>query len=252
MAKPEPPPAPPDERWIEYRHPEDLPPDPGNVKGHDGALIWRSIVAHGVIELQTLDERTGRLISGHGRREAFMHGEQDAAAKLAAGEEVSVPSGVRLADDGRWLVPVVRGWASRDDDHARAALVGLNRSVESGGWLPELTDVLEVLDKSPVVDLELAGYDRPYLDKLLSERGELGDRKGAFLDDIAGDDQGKVKGGQGSSEFVQFIITITPETRAELLRQLTEVRRHHKLATNAEAVMAMARDWRPADTGDVR
>lgn len=234
-------------RWIEYRHPEDLPPDPGNVKGHDGPFIWRMIAAHGVIELQTLDERTGLLISGHGRRDAYMHGENEHAEKLKAGEEVTVPEGITLDEAGRWLVPVVRGWSSRDDDHAKAALVGLNRAVEKGGWLPTLSDVLEELDKSPAVDIELAGYDRPGLDQLLSERGTLGDRKGAFLDDLAGDPGGRVKGGQGSGEFVQFIVTITPETRAELLRVLSEVRRQHKLATNAEAVMAMAREWKPAD-----
>lgn len=249
MAKPE---APTRPRWIEYRLPEDLPPDPENVKAHDVPLIWRSIIVHGVIEPQALDERTGRLISGHGRREAFVFGEAENIAKVTAGEEVVIPDGVTLNDDGRWLVPVVRGWASRDDDHARAALVGLNRSVEAGGWMPELSDVLEILDASPTVDIELAGYDRAGLDELLSARGTLGDRKGAFLDDLAGNATGKVKGGGGSSEFVMFSVTITPETRADLLRQLTEVRKHYKLATNAEAVMAMARDWKPPATGDTK
>ena len=58
----------------------------------------------------------------------------------------SAPDGVTVAEDGRWLVPVVRGWASRDDAEALAAGIALNRGPELGGGdAGELASVLGVL-----------------------------------------------------------------------------------------------------------
>lgn len=145
---------------IDYVRPEDLPPDPRNAKGHDKEKIRRSIADLGFIEPPTIDERTGLLISGHGRRGVTIELEE------AGGPP---PFGVRLDGDGRWVVPVVRGWESRDDDHAAAALIVLNRSGEAGGWRADaLMEQLEHLDRSDV-DLELTGYSRGDLDRMLAE-----------------------------------------------------------------------------------
>jgi hypothetical protein len=68
-----------------------------------------------------IDERTGRLIIGHGRREALQ-------AMRERGD--APPDGV-TAD---WCVPVVRGWSSKSDAEADAAAAADNRLTEVGGW----------------------------------------------------------------------------------------------------------------------
>src|SRR5690606_38600034 len=39
-----------------------------------------------------------------------------------------------LDDDGEWCVPTQRGWASKDDDHLRAYVIGANHTSQAGGW----------------------------------------------------------------------------------------------------------------------
>lgn len=121
-------PSSPDPRNIAYLPLTDLEPDPANPKGHDEALIGSSIVRHGLVDMIVRDDRTGRLIAGHGRRKAL-------AAMWEAGMEP--PEGVRVSHDGEWLVPVVVGWGSDSDLEARAALIELNRTTEVGGWVDE-------------------------------------------------------------------------------------------------------------------
>ncbi|MEU8356488.1 hypothetical protein AB0C27_10810 [Nonomuraea sp. NPDC048882] len=47
-----------------------------------------------------------------------------------AGESKSPPEGVKIGDDGVWLVPILRGWTSRSDAEAEAYLVAANRLTE--------------------------------------------------------------------------------------------------------------------------
>lgn len=115
----------------------DLIDHPANPKTHDVEAITRSHTTLGTIDLITRDDRTGYTISGHGRTKALRH-------LHATGQPP--PEGIQVAPDGTWLVPVVTGWSSKDDDHARAALVTLNTLTEAGGWDPEgLLATLEVL-----------------------------------------------------------------------------------------------------------
>lgn len=124
-----------DPRQVTYLPLDDLSPDPRNPKAHDMETIDASIGRFGVLDLIVRDERTGYIVSGHGRAKAF-------AAMRARGE--SAPEGVRTDADGTWLVPVVTGWASRTDSEAAAALIAMNRTTELGGWVDE--ELLALLD----------------------------------------------------------------------------------------------------------
>lgn len=127
----------PDPRRVEYLPLSDLQPDPRNPKAHDQETIDASIGRFGVLDLIVRDERTGFIVSGHGRQKALTGME-------SRGE--SAPEGVRVAEDGSWLVPVVVGWASRTDAEAGAALIALNRTTELGGWVDDaLLDLLDDL-----------------------------------------------------------------------------------------------------------
>ncbi len=136
---------------------EILPTVLRNPKRHED--VRPSFDRFGFIELPTLDERTGRLVSGHGRIDSLN------AAHAAGGEP---PEGVTVGPDGRWMVPVVRGWSSVDDREAEAAGVAVNRYVEAGGWdfsglSAVLTDVSTTAAK-----LEGIGYTADQLASMIA------------------------------------------------------------------------------------
>lgn len=126
------------ERWTEYVRLDELEPAPRNAKRHDVPGIIRSLTRFGLTQVvAVVDERTGKLHSGHGRREALLKLHEDGKAP---------PAGVRVDEDGGWLVPVGRGWRSKNAKDAEAALVGDNQLTIAGGWdMEELAASLKAL-----------------------------------------------------------------------------------------------------------
>lgn len=146
-------------RTIRYVPLDDLRGNPANPKGHDDALIAESMDRFGYVEPQTMDDRTGMLIAGHGRLERLI-------ARRDAGEPA--PEGIRVRGS-KWLVPVVFGWSSTDDAEALAYLVASNESTIAGGWnYPTLGAALEQVRET---DLGLVGtgYTPERLDDILEQ-----------------------------------------------------------------------------------
>lgn len=169
-------------RRLAYVRLDDLKPAPRNAKRHATAQIQGAISEFGFMDTPIVDERTGCLVAGHGRR-------ADLLARRERGE--TPPDGVTVDGDGAWLVPVLRGWSSRSDAQAEAAGVALNRLTELGGW--DETDLAEMLTDIAMVDsglLAATGYNEgalgdllktlhpPDLDALAAELGEPGDTDG--------------------------------------------------------------------------
>lgn len=153
-------------RHIEYLPVVDVVAAERNPKGHDEAGIDASLGAFGYTEPILLDERTGRLVAGHGRLQALARAAAKAAGKSPKAKAAAVPDGIIVDDEGRWLVPVVRGWASLSDAHAEAYLVASNRLTERGGWderaLAALLGDIDVADPNLLAatgysDTDLAG-----------------------------------------------------------------------------------------------
>ncbi|QFY09622.1 hypothetical protein GBF35_25860 [Nonomuraea phyllanthi] len=113
------------QRYIKYMPLQDIPSATRNAKDHDLASIRRSIETFGCVVAGEIDERTGRLVAGHGRKEVLM---------AMCAEGVTPPEGVQLAEDGTWLAALVRGWRSRSDADAEAYMIAHNRTNERGGW----------------------------------------------------------------------------------------------------------------------
>src|SRR5688572_9588756 len=101
-------------RHITYARLSELVPAARNPKDHDLPSLMASLGRFGWTNPAVLDERTGRLVAGHGRWEACV--------ALRAGGDPP-PGGVYLDEDGEWLVPLLRGWQSRDDAEAEAYIV---------------------------------------------------------------------------------------------------------------------------------
>ena len=128
-----------------------------NPKTHDVAYLTNAIGDGdtGLVDLPIIDERTGRLLAGHGRVKAL--------EALRERDPAHPPKGVTLKA-GAWLVEVVRGWRSRDDTHAEAVLVALNRAPARGGW--DFEALSAVLKDLPQPMLDLSGFDLDSLDEL--------------------------------------------------------------------------------------
>lgn len=133
-----------------------------NPKKHAKDDIAASIGRFGYVEPCVFDERTGRLVAGHGRIESL---------RAAKGKGDSPPQGVETVD-GEWLVPVLRGWASRSDAEADAYLVASNQLTTKGGWDDaELASLLDGLEKQ--ASLEGTGYTPDDVEDLLASlRGD--------------------------------------------------------------------------------
>lgn len=161
------------DRTVEFLPLKSLKPNPQNPKRHHGDTIDASISRFGIVDLITLDQRTGYIVSGHGRVDALK-------AKEQVGDPA--PEGVRVSPEGEWLVPVVTGWASASDTEASAALIAMNRTTELGGWVDEA--LLDLLSDLSEMDEGFAGvgFDEFDLKALAHLTSDDGPRD---LDDLA-------------------------------------------------------------------
>jgi DNA modification methylase len=149
-------------RWQVYMPLDEILPAARNPRNHDLEWLGKSVDRLGIVDVVTLDERTGRLVSGHGRLDTIAKTREE----IAGGADKDIPDGVEVLDDGTWTVPVDRGWSSKDD--ADTALVAMNGG--KAGWeetgLGQLLADIEAADDSL---LEIADYDHAQVAALLGE-----------------------------------------------------------------------------------
>ena len=131
---------------------------PANPKDHNLNELRRSMERFGFTEAVLFDERTEYLAAGHGRVELLA---------LDQSEGRTPPDDIRVDDDGEWLVPVQRGWASKDDMELLAYVVASNRLTEIGGWVDVgLADALEQISKLTDFGLEGVGFSLSDIERL--------------------------------------------------------------------------------------
>lgn len=141
---------------IEYMDLAKLVAAPRNPRSHDAGAIDGSMSRFGYIEPLVVNEATGRLVVGHGRREALM-------ARKASGQRP--PARVRVVKS-KWFVPVLRGVSFTTDAEAEGYLVAANRTQELGGWeADQLTKTLA--DLAAQGPLDGIGYDGDDVDAML-------------------------------------------------------------------------------------
>lgn len=217
MAKP-----PPEEPLeLEYVDLDELLDAPRNPKDHDPEGLRAAIDRFGFAIPILRDDRTGRIIAGHGRRD-------DLRDRRNSGQ--TPPKGI-LVREGRWMVPIVRGFASRSDPEAEAAGVAFNK-IGEGRWHSDiLFDTLAVELKGKRPDLGSLGFSEQ---DLLDLRQEIGDLARADTDFLAGlsrgggDDNPLNRHGQSRSVgagMVEFRLPMTNEERDEAVLLLRQVKR---------------------------
>ena len=114
-----------DEMWIEWVPLHELATWPSNPKAHDHATLGESFARFGFIDPIIVDESSGKIVAGHGRRERLLEMHH---------EGLQVPGRVRVREDGEWLVPVLRGVRFTSEREAEAYLLANNQTVIRGGY----------------------------------------------------------------------------------------------------------------------
>lgn len=135
---------------LEYRPLSEILKAPRNPKQHAAETLDQSLDRFGYVQPVTVDERTGRLVAGHGRLERL-------AAWKASGK--AAPKRIHVRKDGEWMVPVIRGISFASDAEAEAYLIADNRASEVGRWDdPALASMLDDLLKAGETALLGVGY----------------------------------------------------------------------------------------------
>jgi hypothetical protein len=119
----------------------ELRPHPRNPRTHKPAELRKSYDRFGFTNPIIVCERVGVIAAGHGRWELLCSMKADAAPP---------PDGVIVDEAGEWRVPVIRGWASKDDAELIGYVIADNRHTELGHWEhAELAPMLTAIDAGP-------------------------------------------------------------------------------------------------------
>jgi ParB-like chromosome segregation protein Spo0J len=141
---------------LEYLPLDELVRWPRNPKDHAHDAIAESFGRFGFVEPMVLDERSGKLVAGHGRLDTLQ-------SLKSRGDHP--PAGIR-ALNGRWYAPVIRGIAFKDDAEAESYLLASNRLVELGGWDEKGLSAM-LADLAAQQRLDGTGFDKDDVDDLL-------------------------------------------------------------------------------------
>lgn len=174
---------------------------PRNPKDHDTEAIEESVERFGFIQPLVMDEKTGRLVAGHGRLEV-----------LARMKKVGMKPPTRVKVKGTdWLVPVLRGVRFRNEKEAQAYVIADNRTVELGGWDEQvLVELLGEL-KDDEHGLKGVGYDEDDMESLM-----------AFISMVDKQDDSKMKALDDFEEpdkAYRIIVTCNTKEEVETLQE---------------------------------
>lgn len=190
-----------DEVRIEYVKASTLERWPRNPKEHDLPEIKSSLARFGFVQPIALDERTKRIVAGHGRLEASL--------ELKA-EGAPPPKRVRVVA-GEWFLPVLRGVEFEAESEAEAYLLADNNLTMARGW-----DLAELAEMLPDLDLVGTGWTSDDVDRMVAEaaaiRPDDDDFEGERPNDVPADDPDhRVKKGGAKILVGRYRIKLTRE-----------------------------------------
>jgi hypothetical protein len=209
-----------EERRLEMMRIDTLVPALRNPRRHDLDMLRASFDRFGFTVPAILDERTGRLVAGHGRTQLLQ-------VDMKAG--ATPAEGIETDRDGVWKVPVVRGWASTDDAEADAYLVADNRLTEIAGWDgPALLEGLRELQRGP--GLDGVGYLPDDVDDLYAKLQESAPAAPAA-------------GNARNTQVRSLVLDYPLDQYGYVAAMAHRARRHYEAPSNAELFVAMLREY---------
>ena len=208
------------QRWSEYHDVDELVPALRNPRRHELERLRESFRRFGFTIPPLIDERTGRLVAGHGRMQLLRHDH-------ATGAEA--PDGVRVEANGTWWVPVTHGWASTDDTEAEAMLIADNRLTEASGWDEEKL-LGELRHQAETGGLVGIGYEPDDIDDLYAKLQER-----VSLTAPAPNEQ--------HSRVKSLVLDYPLDEYAYVARTAHRARDHYRAESNAELFQAMLREY---------
>lgn len=137
---------------------------PNNPKDHDIEALIGSFIRFGFRDPPEIDEATETMVAGHGRCEAL-----EAMDKTKA----QPPRGIKVAPNGEWLVPVVRGLSFENELERDAYIIAANQHTINGGWkFDVLTEMLGRIGSQTELGTSGLGFEQVELDNLLGNYRE--------------------------------------------------------------------------------
>lgn len=137
-----------------------------NPKQHDIPGIMASIRRFGFVDFPTMNEKTGRLVEGHGRQIALKGIKRDGPRPKL---DTSWPPANVVEKGKSWLVPVIRGLSWESDQEAAAYLAAHNQLTRAAGWDDDgLAALLADVQANSERGLEGLGFEDDYVTGLLA------------------------------------------------------------------------------------
>lgn len=207
-----------DKLRIEYHAISHLQKWPSNPKKHDIHGITAAIERFGFVDPIVIDEKSGKMVAGHGRLESL------AGMK---GRKKPVPKRI-IEKDGEWYAPVLRGHDFENEEEAEAFLVADNRLVEIGGWHKERErEILRKHLDEDEIQLAAMGWAKHRMEQQVNPRKyvppdeqNVGTKTASFV----------------KSEVRQIVLSLKTEDFVTTGQQLKDLIETQKLANNAEAL----------------
>ena len=207
---------------------------PRNPKDHDLPSIEASIRRFGFIDPLVRDEKTGRLVAGHGRAEAL-----ERLKKIGKDR----PSRVEIAPDGEWLVPVLSGVSFESDTDAEAYLIASNRLVETGGYDDVLLRAI-LADLRDADALAGTGFSESQVDSLLRSAAKDSTLPQSVLDEA---DATMDALDVGEAETRALVLHIEADEYQGFVSRLQAVMKAARGASWTDAVKALLDRWESDD-----
>jgi ParB-like chromosome segregation protein Spo0J len=218
------------ERSIEYMPLPELQEAENNPKAHDVQATITSIKAHGFVAPFIVNSNTGRMVVGHGRREA-----------LLAMQEAGEPAPIGIVNGGGvWLVPVMQ--VDLTPELAQSYLLADNRITELGGWDEEaLASLLGELEGEGLLDA--TGFGSDDLEDLLAKVGAEGvlDLEGPFLghtneDADSREQREAISQERAGRSMREVVMLMEGEDHDEFIQMVQQLRTAYETDTIAETV----------------
>lgn len=202
------------EMRIEYMPIAQLKKWPTNPKNHDVEAIEASIREFDFIDPLIIDEKSKKMVAGHGRLEVV-------AEMKRKGEPP--PKGIN-AHSGDWWLPVLRGKSFKSEAQAEAYLLANNRLVETGGWNADLLrPALLRLKESEF--MPAAGWTPKEIERELKPPVDLSKTPGGKMTSFM------------ASDIKQIVVMLPASQYEETLQRIQKVMEKKGLKSHTEVVL---------------